>query len=109
MEMTDLWGVSARLAGLVPKLGIHDPLTLKRIDPRFIRERFNVVLERLVHELRGIPCISLQEVTPDRKSIMASRSFGKAVTSREELEEAVATYVSRASDKMRTQALAAPR
>jgi hypothetical protein len=36
------------------------------------------VLERLVLELRGTPCLSLEEVTPDRKSIMASRSFAQA-------------------------------
>jgi DNA polymerase V len=87
----------------------HTPLALKQADPRFIRERFNVVLERLVQELRGVPCISLEEAPPDRKSIMASRSFGRAVETRDELEEAVATYTSRAAEKLRGQGLAANR
>jgi DNA polymerase V len=50
--------------------GIADPLASKRADPQFIRERFNIVLERLVLELRGIPCIALEEVTPDRKGLI---------------------------------------
>jgi DNA polymerase V len=79
-------------------IGITTPLMLKRADPRFLRERFNVVVQRLVQELRGVPCIRLEEAPPDRKSIMASRSFGRTVESRGELEEAVATYTSRAAE-----------
>ena len=60
-------------------------------------------------ELRGIPCISLEEAPPDRKSIMASRSFGRMVETRTELEEAVATYTTRAAEKLRGQGLAATR
>ena len=80
MELTELWGVAHRLARRLTALGITTPLALKQADPRFIRERFNVVLERLVLELRGVACISLEEAPPDRKSIMASRSFGRPVT-----------------------------
>ena len=71
-----------------------------------IRERFSVVLERMVLELRGVACLGLEEVTPDRKSIMASRSFGRAVETRRELEEAVSVYTARAAEKMRRQNLA---
>ena len=109
MELSDLWGVARRLAARLTALGITSPLALKQSDPRFIRERFNVVLERLVLELRGIACMSLEEAPPDRKSIMASRSFGRTVESREELEEAVAAYTSRAAEKLRGQGLAAGR
>ena len=109
MELTDLWGVAHRLAARLTALGIMTPLALKQADPRFIRERFNVVLERLVLELRGIACIALEEAPPDRKSIMASRSFGRTVETRDELEEAVATFTSRAAEKLRGQGLAAGR
>jgi len=109
MELTDLWGVAGRLAARLTKLGIANPLELKRTDTRFIRERFNVVLERLVLELRGIPYTALEEIAPDRKSIMASRSFGRPVETRHELEEAIATFTARAAEKMRRQALAVTR
>jgi DNA polymerase V len=55
--------VAARLAARLRAIGIADPLALKRADPRFIRERFNVVLERLVLELRGISCRQLRVTT----------------------------------------------
>lgn len=107
LEITDLWGVAGRLAKRLEEIGIRTPLQLRDADPRFIRERFNVVLERMVLELRGIPCIDLERSRPDNKSIMASRSFGRPVESRHELEEAVASYVSRAAEKLRRQGLAA--
>jgi nucleotidyltransferase/DNA polymerase involved in DNA repair len=79
---------------------------LRDADPRLIRERFSVVLERMVLELRGIACLDLEEMTPNRKSLIASRSFGRSIESLRELEEAVAVYAARAAEKMRGQKLA---
>jgi DNA polymerase V len=59
--------------------------------------------------MQGIPCIELEEAPPDRKTIMASRSFGRMVTERRGMEEAVASYAARAAEKMRRQQLAAGR
>ena len=71
LELTDLWGVAGRLAAKLDLLGITTPLALKQADPRFIRERLGVVVERLVFELRGVSCLDLERHTSDRKSIMA--------------------------------------
>jgi DNA polymerase V len=106
MELTDLWGVAGRLAKRLRALDVHSPLDLKRADPEFMRERIGVVMQRMVLELRGIPCLSLEEATPNRKNIIASRSFGRAVETRQEMEEAVSTYMARAAEKMRRQHLA---
>ncbi len=51
----------------------------------------SVVMERMVYELRGIPCIALEDAPPDRKMVIASRSFGQLVRDRHEMEEAVTT------------------
>lgn len=107
MELTDLWGVAGRLARRLNDIGIRSPLDLKHADPRFVRQRCSVVMERMVYELRGIPCLPLDEIVPDRKNIMCSRSFGRAVKTRAEMEEAVSTYAARGAEKMRRQKLAA--
>jgi DNA polymerase V len=106
MPLTDLWGVARRIAERLEALGITSPLKLRDSDPAFIRERFSVVMQRMVLELRGVPCIALEDHIPDRKSIIASRSFGRAVTTFQELCEAVASYTARAAEKMRRQSLA---
>lgn len=107
MVLSDLWGVAARIEARLTALGIRTPLQLRDSDPQFIRERFSVVMQRMVMELRGVPCIALEEMTPDRKSVMASRSFGRPVTTFQELREAVSTYAARAAEKIRRQNLAA--
>ncbi|MEA2950929.1 MAG: polymerase [Alphaproteobacteria bacterium] len=106
MALTDLWGVARRIAEGLEALGITTPLKLRDSDPAFIRERFSVVMQRTVLELRGVPCIALEDHIPDRKSIIASRSFGRTVTTFQELSEAVASYTARAAEKMRRQSLA---
>lgn len=106
MELTDLWGVADRLAVRLQALGIMTPLQLRDADPQFIRQRFSVVVQRMVHELRGMPCLDLEQTTPDRKGIISSRCFGRLVTEYREMEEAVATYMARAAEKMRRQRLA---
>ena len=106
LELTDLWGVAGRLARRLEAPGITTPLALRDADPRFVRQHFSVVLERMVYELRGVPCLDLEEVSPDRKSLMASRSFGRPIETRRELEEALAVYTARAAEKMRRQRLA---
>jgi DNA polymerase V len=82
IELTDLWGITRRLAARLNAIGIVTPLELRDANPRLIRGRFSVVLERMVLELRGVACIGLEEVSPDRKSLIASRSFGQAVETR---------------------------
>ena len=42
-------------------------------------------------------------MVPAKQQIIASRSFGRAVISLEELEESVATHIARACEKLRTQ------
>ena len=61
---------------------------------------------RLALELRGVACMDLERDIPDRKSIMASRSFGRPVTMLADMREAVAAYTARAAEKLRRQHLA---
>lgn len=44
----------------------------------------------MAYEL-GVSCLSLDELTPPKKGIMASRSFGRPVTTHDAMREAVAT------------------
>ena len=96
-----LWGVGKNLALRLSKMGIRSALDFQHADPAAIRKSMGVVGERMLRELNGIACLELEEVPPDRKGVMASRSFGSPVESLEELEEALANHVARASEKIR--------
>lgn len=103
IEVGEVWGVGRKITARLEEMGIHTVLQLHDADPETIRNRFSVVLERTVRELRGVSCLDLEEVVPEKQQIMSSRSFGQLVYELDELEEAVASYISRAAEKLRAQ------
>ena len=109
METGDLWGVGRNLAQRLRGMGVKTALEFKQADPAAIRKSMGVIGERMLRELNGIPCLELEEMPPDRKGVMASRSFGSPVETLEELEEALANHVARASEKIRRYGLLATR
>jgi DNA polymerase V len=60
-----------------------------------------------VWELRGISCLPLEVFEKPRKGLCCSRSFGRPVTTIEDLGEAVAMHCARGGEKLRRQRLAA--
>jgi DNA polymerase V len=56
---------------------------------------------RMVKELKGIPCYSLEYQPARKKNICTSRSFGLEVFTQQELEEAVSSYASTCAMKLR--------
>jgi DNA polymerase V len=102
-----VWGVGIKTTIKLKNAGIKTALDLRDADIIWIRNRFGVVGVRTVYELRGICCYPLENNPPANKTIMVSRMFGKPVETIEELKEAVASYASRAAEKLRQQGLAA--
>ena len=103
IEVGEVWGVGRKIDARLETMGVRTVRQLRDADAEVIRSRFSVVLERTVRELRGSSCIDLEEAVPDRQQIMVSRSFGHLVTDLDELEEAVASYIARAAEKLRCQ------
>jgi DNA polymerase V len=66
-----------------------------------------VVGLRIVWELRGISCLPLELCPPPKQSLMVSRAFGRSILALAEMREAVATYTTRAAEKLRRAQLAA--
>lgn len=103
IEVGEVWGVGRRIAPRLAAMDIYTVLDLRNASPKAIRSHFGVVMERTCEELRGVPCMELEDVTPNKQQIMSSRSFGTPVESIEELGAAVSTYVARAAEKLRHQ------
>jgi len=101
LPVEEVWGVGRRIAKRLETMGIRTVLQLADTDIRFIRKHFNVVLERTVRELRGEPCLELEEFVPVKQEIICSRSFGHRITEYEEMRQAICSYASRAAEKLR--------
>lgn len=68
-----------------------------------LRSRFGVLMEKTQRELHEVPCIEIQEIQPDKKQIISSRSFGQSVTELNVLKDAVSVFVANACAKLRAQ------
>lgn len=103
IDVGEVWGVGRKIDARLQDMGVRTVADLRNSDAETVRTKFSVVLERTVRELRGVSCLDLEEVVPDKQQIMCSRSFGERIYERSELGEAVASYVSRAAEKLRGQ------
>ncbi|QKZ04248.1 translesion error-prone DNA polymerase V subunit UmuC [Pseudomonas eucalypticola] len=100
---SDVWGVGRRMTAHLEGLGIKSAWELSKADPWILRKRFSVVIEKTARELAGTPCLELDEPDPPKQEICCSRMFGKRLTDVVPIKEAVATYMARATEKLRAQ------
>ncbi len=109
MELEDVWGIASGLGRRLQGLGIKNPKQLRDSDPLLIQRHLGVVGQRIVYELRGESCLSLDVVPHQRKTLCVSRTFGTATFHQRDLIEAVAAFTSRAAEKLRHEGLVASR
>ncbi len=101
--LKDIWGIGRRWAEKLSQMGFQDAYELSQADTKWARQTFNIVMARLVSELQGLSYLSLEEINPKKKSMVSSRSFGKHITSLEDLSASVAYHASRLGQKLRQQ------
>ena len=101
VPVEEVWGVGRRISKKLNGMGIENALQLAESSLWVIRKNFNVVLERTARELRGEPCLGVEEFAPTRQQIMCSRSFGHRITDYEEMHQAICAYAERAAEKLR--------
>lgn len=107
LPVSTIWGVGRRLEVRLNKVGIMDVLRLKRADPKRIRDHFGVLMERTVKELNGEPWLELDDMLPEAKQVMSSRSFGARVTHLADLTQAISFHAANAAQRMRKKGLSA--
>ncbi len=102
-EVKEVWGIGRRMTAHLEAMGIHKAMDLAKADPRMLREKFSVVVEKTARELAGTPCLELDEADPPKQEICCSRMSGTRLTEVTPIKQAVATYTGRAAEKLRAQ------
>jgi DNA polymerase V len=105
----DIWGVGHQYAQkLRESWGIFDALQLRNVSEEFASTCLGgVVGARLVRELKGEPSKEMEDELVNKKMIATTRMFGSPVGDIASIKEAIATYTSRAAEKLRRQHSAA--
>ena len=107
VPVSEVWGIGGASAGKLATLGVNTAADLAALEADDARALMTVTGGRVVYELRGISCLPLELLEPTRKGIAVTRSFGNPVTSWSEMREAIASYATRAAEKMRRYKVAA--
>jgi DNA polymerase V len=103
-KVGDVWGVGRQYAKKLNEWAIFDAYQLSRMSEGFAKAKLGgVVGVRLVKELRGEAAKDMEEDLVNKKMIATTRMFGSPVTDINDIKEAVATYASRAAEKLRRQ------
>lgn len=107
--VSDIWGVGHQYANKLKETwGIYDAWQLRNLSEEFAHTHLGgVVGIRLVRELKGIASKEMKEELVTKKMIATTRMFGNPVGDIDSIKEAVATYTSRAAEKLRRQHSAA--
>jgi DNA polymerase V len=103
LSIDKVWGIGKQTALSLRGWGFYTAYDLKIADPRSIRKRFSVVIERIVRELNGISCLAFEEVRDPKKSMRVSKSFSHKIYSFDLIEQALTTFTASLCQKLREQ------
>ena len=90
-DLADVWGIGPRTFAKLYSLGVTTPMQFADKPGEWVRRHFNKPGYQTWLELNGHPCIDTSEVLR-RQTISTSRSFGKMISSKEDLKASVASF-----------------
>lgn len=102
-DISDVWGIGRKLSKKLRECGIITARDFARLPIQRVKQLVNISGERTWRELNGEPCIDIETITPEKRQICTSRSFSKALTDIDMLANAVSSFTSIASRKLREQ------
>lgn len=107
IPVDEVWGLGPASVEKLTAAGISTVAEFVALSDDQVRSLLTVTGLRTKWELKGIRCQSALPFVSARKSLAVTRSFGMAVESRDEMEQALASYMTRAAEKLRSHGLVA--
>lgn len=103
MPVRDLWGIGHRKSKYLEDHGINTALEFKNASQTWVKKNLSITSFHLQQELFGIRCYEFESIQTTKKNILSSRSFGKYVTSFQDLSKAIATHAFYVAKELREQ------
>jgi len=99
----DIWGIGHQYSMFLKRNGFNTAADFTRAPDEWVRTNMSVVGQRMLNELRGIPAIGWEFDAPTKKVICTSRSFGKLLTRKDDIQEALCNHAAACALKLRRQ------
>ncbi len=104
LEIEDLWGIGKKSAPKLRALGIRSVYDFAiYTNEKLIQKLLTKTGSMIQEELRGVECLPEDFSDSKKRQIMCSRSFARTKSTIEELQDAVANFISEAAEKLRRQ------
>ncbi len=102
-----VWGIGRQYQKMLLRHQIDNALIFSQLDEHWVKKNMTVAGHRILRELNGEPCIIFEQQPQAKKVIATTRAFGKKLTDKEIIKEAIATHAVRCAEKLRKQHSAA--
>jgi len=102
-EIGDVWGIGSKHKFRLSQMGVLTAADFTKLSNEWVRNHMTVVGERMLQELKGIPCIEMELEASPKKGICSARSFGKLLSNKQDIAEALANYTHSCAVKLRLQ------
>jgi DNA polymerase V len=100
-KLEDVWGVGRRLSPRLRGEGIANAWQLSQMSPQHAQQIMGIQGRRMVSELNGLSCFSLERFGKPQQSIAVTRTFGKDTELLHVLESAIANFTTKAAFRLR--------
>ncbi len=107
IPLDEVWGIGDASAEKLRKLGLETVADLAGYNVTAGRSILTVTGARVIMELQGTSCLPLSLLSPQRKGLAVTRTFGEYVTDWDELAQSISTFATRAGEKLREHGLLA--
>lgn len=101
LPVEEVWGIGSRMRTSLEQKGVFTAGEFKEKEDLWIKKHFAVTGLRTALELRGTPALVVEHTPAPKQSMMTSRTFSRAVFTKEELHEKVASFAARGGEKLR--------
>lgn len=102
-DVSDIWGIGYQYTKKLRSQGINTIFDLINKNDDWLRKNLTIQGLYMAWELRGRSCRDTEDFVAAKKNIISSRSFGRPVSTIEEMSEATAFHASLSAEKLRNQ------
>ncbi len=92
VDIGNVWGIGPAYAAKLRERGVYTAADFIRLDEKWVKSNMTIMGLRTLLELKGRPCISLDDAPPAKKGIVTSKSFGSLTDSLQDMEQAVSSF-----------------
>lgn len=107
VAVEDVWGIGRAWTQLLHSINVRTAWEFTHLSEHWVQERMHLPGLHTLLELRRTPCLTMARAPVPKKGIMTSRTFAKPVSDIHTLRRAIACFVSRTAEKLRSQHTAA--